>query len=225
MRARGQTPEAQVALAELCEGYYQPVFRFLLREGRDQDSASELTQEFFARILGGGGFEAADPQRGRFRSYLLGSLKHFLADDRKRERRLKRGGGAFTESLDADPVDGLGEPIQIADPSAKVPESFFDRQWAMAVMAHGLDELQNQFVSEGKADQFDLLKPWLVGEVPTLTQADAARSLGLSEGAVKVAIHRLRKRFREAIRSKIAQTLSDPAMIDEELRHLIEALI
>src|SRR6185436_18156870 len=98
--ARGETQEARVALSELCEAYYQPVLRFLCREGRNEDAARELTQEFFARVLGGGGFDSADPERGRFRSYLLGALKHFLGDQRKRESRLKRGGGVAAESLD-----------------------------------------------------------------------------------------------------------------------------
>ena len=101
LRARGESVEARAALGELCESYYEPVLRFLRREGRDEDAARELTQEFFARVLAGGGFDEADPERGRFRSYLLGALKHFLADQRKREHRLKRGGGATPESLDA----------------------------------------------------------------------------------------------------------------------------
>lgn len=224
LRARGATPEARVALGELCEGYYQPVLRFLQREGRDEDTARELTQEFFARILGEGGFDQADPERGRFRSYLLGALKHFLADQRKHEQRLKRGGGATLESLDATPADSEHEPIQVADISAPAPEAFFDREWALAVMARALEVLQKEFTAAGKADQFETLKPWLMGEAPSMSQADAARQLSLSEGAVKVVIHRLRKRFRDAVRTEIAQTLRDPSLVDEELRHLIEAL-
>jgi len=224
LRARGETPEARVALGELCEGYYQPVLRFLRREGRDEDAARELTQEFFARILGDGGFDQADPGRGRFRSYLLGALKHFLADQRKHEQRLKRGGGIAPESLDAPPTDGDHEPLQVADPSTPAPETFFDREWALAVMARALEALEKEFTSVGKPDQFDALKPWLMGEAPSMSQADAARRLSLSEGAVKVVIHRLRKRFRDVVRAEIAQTLRDPSLVDEELGHLIEAL-
>ncbi len=223
LRARGETPEARAALGELCEAYYQPVLRFLRREGRDEDAARELTQEFFARILARGAFEEADPERGKFRSYLLGALKHFLADHRKHEQRLKRGGGVATESLDASP-EGEQEPIQVADASAPAPEAFFDREWALAVMARALEVLQKEFAVGGKADQFETLKPWLMGESAAMSQADAARQLGLSEGAVKVVIHRLRKRFRDAVRTEIAQTLRDPSLVDEELRHLIEAL-
>lgn len=225
LRAQGETPEAKVALAELCEAYYQPVYRFLLSEGRAVDAARELSQEFFASILGKDGFGAADPERGRFRSYLIGTLKHFLSDQRKRERRLKRGGGALTESLDADPGEGDGLPQQIEDTSIANPEVMFDRQWAMAVMAQGLRELQKDYETQGRAEQFELLKPWLMGEIPSLSQAETGKSLGMSEGAVKVVIHRLRKRFRETIRSKLAQTLSDDSLVDDELRHLIEALV
>ena len=221
LRARGATPEGRAALGELCEAYYQPVLRFLHREGRDEDSARELTQEFFARILGQGAFEQADPERGRFRSYLLGALKHFLADQRKHEHRLKRGGGATSESFDA--LDDSASR-QVADPTTAEPEMFFDREWALAVMARALEVLQKEFITAGKNDQFDTLKPWLMGETPSLSQAEAARQLGLSEGAVKVGIHRLRKRFRDTVRAEIAQTLRDPSLVDEELRHLIEAL-
>ena len=224
LRARGETPEARLALGELCEGYYQPVLRFLQREGRDEDAARELTQEFFARILGDGGFDQADPERGRFRSYLLGALKHFLADQRKHEQRLKRGGGAAPESLDAPGADADAPTPQLADAAATSPDAGFDREWALAVMARALEVLQKEFVSGGKADQFDTLKPWLMGEASSMSQADAARQLALSEGAVKVVIHRLRKRFRDAVRTEIAQTLRDPSLVDEELRHLIEAL-
>ena len=223
-RARGETPEARAALSELCEAYYQPVLRFLRREGRDEDTARELTQEFFARILGGGGFEQADPERGRFRSYLLGALKHFLADQRKLQLRLKRGGGVIAESLDAAGVDDESATLQIADPTCPSPESFFDREWALALIGRGLDVLEREFVAAGKKDQFETLKPWLMGEGPSMSHAGAARHLSLSEGAVKVAIHRLRKRFRSVVRTEISQTMSEPALVDEELRHLIAAL-
>jgi len=224
LRARGETPEARAALGELCEAYYQPVLRFLRREGRDEDAARELTQEFFARILARGAFEEADPERGRFRSYLLGALKHFLADQRKHEQRLKRGGGVTPESLDATPTDDDSSSLQVADDYTRAPEAFFDREWALAVMARALEVLQKEFATAGKLEQFETLKPWLMGEAPSMSQADAARQIALSEGAVKVVIHRLRKRFRDAVRIEISQTLRDPSLVDEELRHLIEAL-
>ena len=224
LRARGETTEARAALSELCEAYYQPVLRFLCREGRDEDSARELTQEFFARVLASGGFDEADPERGRFRSYLLGALKHFLADQRKREHRLKRGGGMAVESLDARGAEDESSALQVADTTLPAPEAVFDREWAMAVVARGIGLIEKEFAAGSKADQFNTLKPWLMGEAPAMSQADAARQLSLSEGAVKVAIHRLRKRFREAVRADISQTVRDPSLVDEELRHLIAAL-
>jgi len=222
LRARGETPESRAALGELCEAYYQPVLCFLRREVRDEDTARELTQEFFARILSNGAFEQADPERGRFRSYLLGALKDFLADQRKHEHRLKRGGRATPESLDAADTADAAASLQIVDTA--VSEAFFDREWALAVMARALEVLQKEFTAAGKADQFAALKPWLMGEAPSMSQAGAARHLELSEGAVNVVIHRLRKRFRDTVRAEISKTLRDSALVDEELRHLIEAL-
>jgi RNA polymerase sigma-70 factor (ECF subfamily) len=207
--------------------YYQPVFRFLRREGRNDDQAREAAQEFFARILSRSGFSEADPDRGRFRSYLLGALKHFLADQRKYEQRHKRGGGVVVESLErrteGDPAGHLG-PFEVPDPTVPAPDAAFDREWALEVMARALDRLKEEFAKEEKAPQFEVLKPWLVGESASLSQADAARQLETTEGAVKVMIHRLRKRFREVVRSEIGQTLHDAGQVDEELRHLIEAL-
>jgi RNA polymerase sigma-70 factor (ECF subfamily) len=224
LRARGETVEARGALSELCEAYYQPVLRFLRREGRDDDAARELTQEFFARILSRGGFEGADPERGRFRSYVLGALKHFLGDLRDREQRQKRGSGVAPESLDSSTGHDGSAGLQVADLAAFAPVENFDREWALTVMARALEALEKEMRGAGKADQFDALKPWLVGDAPSMSQSDAARKLGINEGAVKVAVHRLRKRFREAVRTEIAQTLRDPALVDEELRHLIAAL-
>ncbi|MFO1498249.1 MAG: sigma-70 family RNA polymerase sigma factor [Verrucomicrobiota bacterium] len=224
LRARGESPEARRALAELCEAYYQPVLTFLRREGRTEDAARELTQEFFRRILAQPGFAEVTPGRGLFRSYLLGALKHFLADQRKHASRLKRGGGVVLEPFDPlDPDDESGA-ARIADPSMAGPEAFFDRQWALAVVERGLAVTEKEFGAANKADLFRCLKPWITGENASLSQAGAAVQLGLSEGAVKVAIHRLRKRFRDAVRAEIAQTVPEPSQVDEELRYLIAAL-
>lgn len=223
LRARGESVEARGALSELCEAYYQPVFRFLRREGREEDAARELTQEFFARLLARGGIGAADPQRGRFRSYLLGAVKHFLGDQRDYERRAKRGSGATPESLDAE--DAGSPALQVADGASAPDDMVFDRAWALAVMDRALESLAAEFASEGKADQFAALKPWLAGDAETLRQSEAAAQLGLSESAVKVAIHRLRKRFRELIRAEVAQTVDDVSEIDTELKYLVEVLV
>ncbi len=223
LRARGESVEARGALSELCEAYYQPVFRFLRREGREEDAARELTQEFFARLLAGGGLGAADPRRGRFRSYLLGAVKHFLAGQRDRERRQKRGSGVAPESLDAQTDT---EPaLQVADHASTPDDTLFDREWALAVMERALQTLAAEFAGADKAEQFTVLKPWLAGDSQTLRQSEAAAKLGLSESAVKVAIHRLRKRFRELIRAEVAQTVDDAEEIDTELKYLVEVLV
>jgi RNA polymerase sigma factor (sigma-70 family) len=222
LRARGESSEARGALSELCEAYYQPVFNFLRREGRDEDAARELAQEFFARLLARGGIGGADPQQGRFRSYLLGAVKHFLSDLRDHERRQKRGGGASAESLDAQ--TGTSVALQVPDAAAAFDDALFDRAWALALMDRALFLLASEFTSDNKAEQFTVLKPWLAGDAETFTQARAAAQLGMSESAVKVAIHRLRKRFREIIRAEISQTVDSPAEVDEELRYLVEVL-
>ena len=222
-RARGDAPEARAALGELCEAYWMPVFRFLRREGRNEDDSRELAQEFFTRILSGGGVDNADPNKGRFRSYLLGALKHFLADQKRAEGRQKRGGDAVIESIESGgSVTSPG--MQIPDPAAPVPDAWFDRQWALAVMDRGLQTVQSKFEESGKRKQFELLKPWLIGDTENLSQADADAELGMTAGALKVAIHRLRKQFRNAIETEISQTVNDPAEIAGELRYLIEVL-
>jgi RNA polymerase sigma-70 factor (ECF subfamily) len=224
LRARGETVEARAALSELCEGYYQPVFRFLRRDGREEDAARELAQEFFARLLARGELVAADPSRGRFRSYLLGAVKHFLADQRDHNQRQKRGGGLAPESLDAPAPADTAPALQIADPAGATPDTFFDREWAFALMDRALRSLAAEFHDAGKVDQFAALKPWLVGDAAALPQAEAAAHLGLTESALKVAIHRLRKRFREVIRAEIAQTVGEGDDVDGELRYLVEVL-
>lgn len=224
MRARGNAPEASSALGELCEAYWTPVFRFLRREGRNEDQARELTQEFFSRLLSRGGIDKVDANRGRFRSYLLGALKHFLSDDRRDEGRQKRGGNAAVQSIDSSRGSATSPGMQIPDPAASVPDSYFDRQWALSVMDRALRTVQSGFENPEKERQFNVLKPWLIGDTENLSQADASVQLEMTAGAVKVAIHRLRKSFRDAVHSEIAQTLDSPEEIAEELRYLIEVL-
>lgn len=222
LRARGDSPEAGKALGELCEAYWQPVFRFLRREGRDDDTARELTQDFFARLLARHGLEAVDPERGKFRSFLLGAVKHFLADVRKRERAIKRGSGVAPLPLESG--GSTTAEIPVPDPNSGPDDAVFDREWALAVVARSVDALAAEAQAGGRAEQFLALKPWLLGEVPGVSQAEAARRLALSDGAVKVAIHRLRKRFRELVRAEIAQTVGDPTQVQDEMRYLVEVL-
>lgn len=222
LAARGESSEARAALSELCAAYWEPVFRFLRREGRTEDAARELTQEFFARLLAGQGIVGATPERGRFRSFLLGALKHFLADARDRDRAAKRGGGILAESFSV-PTD-TSPGLDIAAPMAALPDAEFDRQWAYAVMARALASVAGEFAAAGRTEQFLALKPWLVGDAAALSQAEAADRLGFSEGAVKVAIHRLRKRFREVVRAEVVQTVPAAADVDQELRYLVDVL-
>jgi RNA polymerase sigma-70 factor (ECF subfamily) len=224
LQARGESPEAQAALGELCAAYWQPVFCFLRRDGRDEESARDLTQEFFTRLLTRRGLDTVEPGRGRFRSFLLGAVKHFLADERDRAAAAKRGGGQSTCSIEGLSQGGGTTEWQVPDPGGPPPDAVFDRQWAQTLVARGLDRLAAEFSAGGKADQLEILKPWLLGSCEAFSQADAAQRLGLTEGAVKVAIHRLRKRFRELIKQEISHTVTDPAQIDVELRYLVEVL-
>ena len=222
LRAGRQDTAAAAALSELCELYWQPVFRFLRSEGRPEDAARELTQEFFARLLRAGSVGSADPGRGRFRSYLLGAVKHFLQDERAHARRQKRGGGHAPEPLPEETTQAHGSgTVPSVDPPT---DAHFDREWALHVLERSLHALAAEMRAAGKADTFDILKPWLTGACADLTQAQAATRLGISEGAVKVAIHRLRQRFRELVRRDIAATVDRPEDVDDEVRYLVEVL-
>jgi DNA-directed RNA polymerase specialized sigma24 family protein len=222
LRARGDSAESRAALSELCEGYYAPVLAFIRREGRDEDSARDLTQAFFARLLAAGGLKTIEPGHGRFRSYLLGAVKHFLADDRARAQAARRGGGQAALSIEGGVSSDTG--IQIPDPAAVAPDSLFDRQWAFTVVGRAVEAVARESAAAGRSEQFRVLKPWLLGDLEHVSQAEAGRQLDLTEGAVKVAIHRLRRRFRELVRAEIAQTVSDPELVQEELRYLLEVL-
>jgi DNA-directed RNA polymerase specialized sigma24 family protein len=234
VRARGESPEARAALGDLCAAYYAPVESFLRRETGDPATARELAQEFFSRLLAGSGFGGADERRGRFRSYVLGAVKHFLQAERTRRGARKRGGNAEHLSLDAagaatgtdaGPGTGLdGTAPQIPDPAAVSPDAAFDRQWAHSLLERALDRLSRDMAAEGKSRQFEILQVCLLGAETPPPQAELAVALGLGETAVKVAIHRLRARFRETVRAEIAETLADPTQVDEEMRHLIAAL-
>ena len=224
LRARGESAEAQAALGELCAAYWQPVFSFIRHEGRDEETARDLTQEFFARLLARHGLDTVEPGHGRFRSFLLGAVKHFLADQQDRAQAAKRGGGQTIVSIEAGAGTNTSTELQIPDPAGPAPDTVFDRQWAQTLVERALNTLAGEFVAVGKAEQFETLKPWLLGEISFISQADAARRLGLTEGAAKVAIHRLRKRFRELVKAEIAQTVGDAAQVQDELRYLLEVL-
>jgi RNA polymerase sigma-70 factor (ECF subfamily) len=225
LQARGGSAEAQAALSDLCAAYWQPVFAFVRREGRDDETARDLTQEFFSRLLARHGLDTVEPGRGRFRSFLLGAVKHFLADQRDRDRAAKRGGGRAPVSIQARGGTSTTIELQIADPSGPTPDTVFDRQWALTLVERSVSALAAEFTAAGKSEHFSTLKPWLLGELESVSQAQAGRQLGLTEGAVKVAIHRLRKRFRELIKAEITQTVGDHDLVQDELRYLLEVLV
>lgn len=222
LQARGNSTDAKAALSDLCAAYYAPVFAFVRRWTNDEEAARDLTQEFFAVFLAKNSINLADPMRGRFRSYLLGAVKHFLCDARDRDRRLKRGGGQKIETLDAG--TDTSTSVQLPDPNAASPDHEFDRKWAMTLLDRALRSLEQEHAWADNGKLFQVLKPWLTGDTESLKQADAAQELRMNEAAVKVAIHRMRKRFREIIKTEIAETLNDPTHVDEELQHLISAL-
>jgi DNA-directed RNA polymerase specialized sigma24 family protein len=222
LAAGGDSPQARQALSDLCASYYAPVVAFLRSEGRQEDAARELAHEFFARVLARQSLGRADPRRGRFRSYLLGALKHFLANRRVHESREKRGSQFVHEPLAGDP-DATTSPA-VPDASFPSPDGLFDREWALSILERACAVIRNEASSKGSLREFDVLKPWLTGENPGCSHADAARALDMTEGAVRVATHRLRRRFRELVKAEIAQTVSGPAEVAGEMRHLIEAL-
>lgn len=219
LEARGDTLDAKAALSDLCAAYYAPVFAFVRRNVPDENAARDLTQEFFARLLAGSTLRP-DPQRGRFRSYLLAAVKNFLANMHDRECAAKRGGGQAPISLETDTSHG----VQFPDSSVSSPDIEFDHKWALTVLNRAMDVLAAEHIGPEQSKQFETLKPWLTGDTDDLSQAEAARQLGCSESAAKVAIHRLRKRFRELVKSEIRQTMNDPAQVADELACLIAAL-
>ena len=216
--AASQTAARQ-AFEDLCRSYWYPLYTFVRRRGYASSDAQDLTQTFFAGIIAGDGFSKADPQKGRFRSYLLGALKHFLANEWHRSQAQKRGGGqVFLEldALDAETRYAL-EPAQLAD-----PDTSFDSVWAQQMIARSLEKLRATFAARGQAELFDTLKGSLTGDQPP--RREIAERLGMTEGAVKVAIHRLRQRFRETVRAEIAETVADPAEVDDEMLYLLAVL-
>lgn len=220
-RAKAESPEGRRALLELCEAYYEPVATFLRCQFGDADGARDLAHDFFARVLAGGAIAHAQAERGRFRSYLLGAVKHFVSHHHEAARRLKRGGGADPISLHDTET---GEPRAVPDSSVLSPDAAFDRQWALTVLARALDALRAECVAAGRGEFFEGVKPWLTGEAAHGDQAALAASFGMNANALKVAVHRLKRRFRELLKAEVAGTLDDPAAVAEELHALFAAL-
>jgi DNA-directed RNA polymerase specialized sigma24 family protein len=211
--------EARSALVFLCENYWYPLYAYLRRRGYPADEAQDLTQGFFMRVLEGRYLDRADQEKGRFRSFILTSLKFFVADEKDRDRAQKRGGGTVV------PLEfSSGEQRYQREPAHdETPERIFERRWALTVLDRVVEKLRDEFVQHGRPEHFARLKAFLLGQSDA-PYAALAGEMNTSEGGLKVAIHRLRKRYRELFRQEIADTVADPAEVESELRYLAAAL-
>lgn len=217
---RRHTPQSDGALEELCRTYWFPLYAYVRRRGHNKPDAEDLVQEFFARFLEKNYLAGLNAERGRFRAFLLASLKHFLANEWDKSQAQKRGGGVAPLSLDWQTADTKFQVAAINEPS---PDQAFDREWALALLAKVIERLQKECVADGKAKLFEQLKIFLMAGKGESAQGDVARTLGMEEGAVRVAVHRLRKRYRVLLRDEISQTLTDESQVDEEMRALFGA--
>ena len=222
MLAAGQrhTPQSDGALEELCRTYWFPLYAYVRRRGHNKADAEDLVQAFFARFLEKNYLAGLSAESGRFRAFLLASLKHFLANEWDKSQAQKRGGGAVNLSLDWQTADTKFQVAATAEPS---PDKAFDREWALALLAKVIERLKKECAADGKEKLFDQLKLFLTAGKGESAQSDVAKSLGMEEGAVRVAVHRLRKRYRALLRDEIAQTLADESQVDEEMRALFGA--
>ena len=220
MAGRRSTPQSDVALEELCRIYWYPLYAYVRHHGHSKEDAEDLTQAFFARFLEKNYLAGLRSEKGRFRAFLLAALKHFLANEWDRSARQKRGGGVAPLSLDWQDADTRYH-IEPADHLS--PDKLYDRAWAVALLERVITRLGDESAAEGKAKLFEILKPCLMVGKSAIPYPQAAAELGMAEGAVRVAVHRLRRRYRELLRGEIAQTLSDPAQVEEELQALFGA--
>ena len=215
------SPEGRQALETLCRTYWYPVYAYIRRRGQNPEEAQDLTQEFFVRLLAGNGLSGVDPFKGKFRSFLLASVNHLLSDERDRAQCQKRGGGRPAISFE---VRAAEERYRFEPVDEQTPERVFARRWALALVDQVLRLLQEEYAMAGKADVFDGLKEALTGAKGDWDYPAAAEALKLTEGAARTAVHRLRHRFGELFRSAVAQTLSDPAELEDEMHWLLAAL-
>jgi RNA polymerase sigma factor (sigma-70 family) len=218
---QSDSPKASQAMAQLCQTYWYPLYAYVRRKGYQAPDAQDLTQEFFARLLARNYVTGADRSRGKFRSYLLGTLEHFLAKEWRRTHAEKRGGGRAAFSLDETDAESryLLEPAHDLTP-AKI----FDRRWATTLLDEAMACLAKECQADQKEDLFEAVKPFLSGDSAGVSYAEMARSLNMTEGALKVAVHRLRQRYGEWVRAEIAQTVADPKEVDQELHYLLAVL-
>jgi len=209
------------ALERLCGDYWYPLYAYTRRRGYPPQDAADLTQGFFERLLRGGLLRDADPSRGRFRSFLLGALKHFLSDERDRATAAKRGGGRIMVSWDAQSAEGR---YGLEPTDNQSPDSLFERSWAVMTLERVVERVRQEYAHAGKRDLFEHLKLFLWGELDVANYGELAQRLGMTEAAVKMAATRLRQRCREALRTEVANTVATPGEVEGELGYLISVL-
>ena len=218
---RKSSPQSDQALGELCRTYWYPLYAYVRRPGKTKEDAEDLVQGFFARFLEKNYLEGLAAERGRFRAFLLAALKHFLANAHDRAQAQKRGGGTEPLPLDWQDADAR---YHLDPPDPASPDRAFDRRWALALLERVVTRLRDECAAEGKAHLFEQTKGFLMVGEAVIPYPRAAAELAMEEGAVRVAVHRLRQRYRGILRDEIAQTLDDPAQVAEELRALQAAL-
>lgn len=219
--ADSRHPDCRRALEELCGAYWYPAYAFIRRRGCDPDTAQDLTQGFFCHLLEKHTIRAADPQRGRFRSFLLAALKFYLSNERERTRAKKRGGGRAPIPLDRDTTEGR---YRLEPEEDQTPEVLFERRWALALLDLALDRLREELKQSANPDRLLRLVGCLTDEGSRGQYRQLASELNMGESAVKVAVHRMRRRFGEIVRDEVADTVEDPREVDEEIRHLFAAI-
>lgn len=215
-----RTPESDAALEGLCAAYWYPLYAYVRRRGQTREDAEDLTQAFFAKFLAKNYLEGLSAEQGRFRAFLLASLKHFLANEWDKSQRQKRGGAVVHLPLDWLTADTKFQSSMASEPS---PDAAYDREWALALLNKVIARLQSECEADGSGTQFETLKVFLTAGKGAIPYAEAAPKLGMEASAVRVAVHRLRKRYRLLLRDEIAQTLADPAQVDEEMQVLFGA--
>ena len=219
---RSRSADARGALEKLCRTYWHPIYAFVRRRGYSAEDAQDLTQEFFARLLEKKWLDGVDPVKGRFRSFLLASVKHFLANEWDKARAQKRGGGQTLIPIDVKTAEtSCGfEPVDNV-----TAEKIFERRWALTILGQVLAQLRAEFVADGKTELFETLKGFLTGADDEQSYAEVGAKLRMSAGAIKVAVHRLRRRYRNLLREEIANTVASPEEVDEEIRALFAAFV
>jgi RNA polymerase sigma-70 factor (ECF subfamily) len=216
-----ESPQAADALETLCRTYWYPLYAYVRRRGYGMEDAQDLTQDFFAHLLAKGFPRGAAPQRGKFRSFLLASLRHFLVDQHRHAGAAKRGGGQRAISLDESRAE---ERFHLEPQHDLTPEKLYEREWAMTLLDRAQSRLREEYVAAGKGELHDRLKGFPLAEKGESSFQQAATELGLTESALKSAVHRMRARYRQLVREEVAHTVADPAEVNEEARHLIAVI-